>query len=96
MNKEPEEYKKMIENVSLQLEKSKFGAYIDLMQNPVRMIALNFVSGIARGLGVAVGFTILGALMVYLLQRLVVLNLPIIGGIISELVKLVQVNTKLR
>lgn len=96
MNKEPEEYKKMIENVSLQLEKSKFGAYIDLMQNPVRMIALNFVSGIARGLGIAVGFTILGALMVYLLQRLVVLNLPIIGGIISELVKLVQLNTKFR
>jgi hypothetical protein len=96
MEKDQEEYNNLIKNVAVQLEKSKFGAYIDLMQNPLRMIALNFVSGIARGFGIAVGFTILGALVVYLLQRLVVLNLPIIGGIITEIVKLVQFNTKVR
>ncbi|TDT61831.1 DUF5665 domain-containing protein [Fonticella tunisiensis] len=91
-----EEYRKVLQTVAAQLERAKFGDYIDLMQNPVRMIALNFISGIARGFGIAVGFTILGALVLYLLQRLVVLNLPIIGGIITEIVKLVQLNTKIR
>jgi hypothetical protein len=88
------EYKEMIKSVASQLERSNFGAYIDLMQSPGRMIALNFFAGIARGFGVAMGFTILGALLIYILQRLVVLNLPIIGGIITEVVKLVQLNVR--
>ncbi|WDC85879.1 DUF5665 domain-containing protein [Caloramator sp. mosi_1] len=36
----------------------------------------------------------LGAFVIYLLQKLVVLNLPIIGGFVAEVVKLVQLNIK--
>lgn len=88
------EYKEMMKNVSDQLERAKLGTYVDLMQSPGRMIVLNLFAGIARGFGVAIGFTILGAILIYVLQRLVVLNLPIIGGFISEVVKLVQLNVK--
>lgn len=88
------EYKEMIKNVADQLERAKLGNYVDLMQSPGRMIVLNLFAGIARGLGVAIGFTILGAIVIYLLQRLVILNLPIIGGFISEVVKLVQLNVR--
>lgn len=94
MKSESDDYQELIKSVALQLEKAKFGEYIDLMQNPARMMTLNFIAGIARGFGVAFGFTILGAIVVYLLQRLVVLNLPIIGGVISEVVKLVQLNVR--
>jgi hypothetical protein len=76
------------------LERAKLGSYVDLMQNPGRMIFLNLIAGIARGFGLAIGFTILGAIVFYLLQRLVILNLPIIGGLISEVVKLVQLNVR--
>lgn len=93
INKEAE-YEQIIKNVADQLERSKLGSYVDLMQSPIRMIVLNLFAGIARGVGVAIGFTILGAILIYLLKRLVVLNLPIIGGIISEIVKLVQLNVK--
>lgn len=88
------EYREMIQNVSDQLERAKLGNYVDLMQSPGRMIVLNLFAGIARGLGVAIGFTVLGAIVLYLLQRLVILNLPIIGGVISEVVKLVQLNVR--
>lgn len=91
---EDDNYRNLIKNVSTQLQKARFGDYIDLMQNPLRMIAMNFLAGIARGLGLAVGFTILGALILYFLQRLVILNLPIIGGIITEVVKLVKLNVR--
>jgi hypothetical protein len=91
---EDESYKNLVENVSVQLQKARLGDYIDLMQNPIRLIALNFFAGIARGLGLAVGFTILGALILYFLQRLVILNLPIIGGVINEIVKLVKLNVR--
>lgn len=88
------DYREMIQNVSDQLERAKLGNYVDLMQSPGRMIVLNLFAGIARGLGVAIGFTVLGAIVLYLLQRLVILNIPIIGGIVSEVVKLVQSNVR--
>ena len=80
----------VLNKISLQLERAKFGEYIDLMQNPTRMIFLNFISGIARGLGIGIGFTILSALVIFVLQRLVVLNLPLISGVISEIIRLVK------
>lgn len=89
-----DEYKELLKITAEQLQRSRIGDYVDLMQSPLRMIILNLFSGIARGFGVAIGFTILGALVVYLLQKLVILNLPIIGGIVSEVVKLVQLNVR--
>jgi hypothetical protein len=86
--------KEVLHEVSAQLEKAKLGAYMDLMQNPFRMITLNFFAGLARGFGFAVGFAILGAVMLYMIQRLVILNLPIIGGIVTEIVKLVKLNIR--
>lgn len=85
-----EKYQELIKNIGIQLEKSKIGDYVDLMQNPIRIIILNFLGGISRGFGIAIGFTILGAIVLYSLQRLVMLNLPIIGGFVTEVVKLVQ------
>lgn len=80
----------LIKNLSLQLERAKIGDYVDLMQNPTRLILLNFISGIARGVGIGIGFTILSAFIIYVLQRLVMLNLPLISGIISEIMRLVK------
>lgn len=64
--------------------------YVNLMEDPRRLLALNFAAGLARGLGLAVGFSILGALVILVLRRLVVLNLPLIGDFIAELIKLVN------
>ena len=52
------------------------------------MVRVNF-RGPGRGLGMAVGFTLLGALVIYLLQRLVLLKLPLISDFIAQLVRLV-------
>jgi hypothetical protein len=38
----------------------------------------------------AVGFTLLGAVTLYFLTRLANKNLPIIGGFIAEIVKIVK------
>ena len=64
--------------------------YVNLMEDPRRLLVLNFVAGLARGLGMAVGFSILGAVAILILRRLVVLNLPLIGDFIAELIKLVN------
>jgi len=84
------EIEKKIDDIALNLEKSKIGEYVDLINNRKRLLYLNFIQGLARGFGMAVGFTILGALVVYFLQRLIKLNIPLIGSFIAEIVNIVQ------
>ncbi|TEB06541.1 hypothetical protein Psch_00073 [Pelotomaculum schinkii] len=72
------------------MEKMKLAEYVKLLDNPWRLMYVNFIAGLARGVGIAVGFTILGAVLLYFLRKLVVLNLPWIGGIIAEIVRMVQ------
>ncbi|MGB9679929.1 MAG: DUF5665 domain-containing protein [Thermoanaerobacteraceae bacterium] len=76
--------------MSEMMEKMKIADYVELMQSPYRLLWLNFISGVARGFGLAVGFTILGAIIIYILNRLVVLNLPFIGDVIADIVRIVQ------
>ena len=61
-----------------------------LLQNPVRLILLNFLGGLARGFGIAIGLTIIASLFILFLSRLASLNLPIIGKYIAEIVRIVH------
>jgi len=54
------------------------------------MLVTNFMAGLARGLGMAVGFTLLGAMVIYLLQLLARHNVPFIGEFISDIVRIVR------
>ena len=81
-----------IGELSREMEKYNLAGYISALNNPRRYVVVNFVGGIARGLGIAVGATFLGALVLYFLQRLVVLNLPLIGDFIADLIRIVHQN----
>lgn len=85
-----------IEQLGIAMEKMKLAEYVELLNRPARLFYINFFAGIARGLGMAVGFTILGALLILTLRKLEVLNLPVIGGLIAEIVRIVQSNLRLR
>lgn len=85
-----EALKDKVDELSLNLERMKLAEYVELLNNPKRLLMINFISGLARGLGIAVGFTLLGAIALYILQRLVVLNLPVVSDFIATLVHLVQ------
>ncbi|MCL4425284.1 MAG: DUF5665 domain-containing protein [Firmicutes bacterium] len=76
------------------MEKMKLAEYVELLGNVPRLLYLNFISGVARGLGMAVGFTLLGALVIYILQRSFVRNLPVIGRFIADLIVIVQDHLK--
>ena len=74
------------------LEKMKFGDYVEYLNNTKRMLVTNFISGLARGFGMAIGFSVLGAIALYFLTKLANQNIPIIGNFITEIVRMVQVN----
>ncbi|HBI56038.1 MAG: DUF5665 domain-containing protein [Eubacteriales bacterium] len=81
-----------LQRVSQNMEKFNLAEYMELLNNPRRYVMINFVGGLSRGLGIAIGFTILGAIVVMLLRRLMYLNLPIIGDFIADIVLIVQEN----
>ena len=54
------------------------------------MIHSNFVAGLARGIGMALGFSLLGALIVYLLQKLALQNIPVIGEFVAGIIAAVE------
>ena len=64
--------------------------YIELVRSPRRMIIINFIAGLARGFGFAIGATVLGAIFLIFLFKLGQLNLPVIGEFIARIVKIVQ------
>lgn len=79
-----------IDELSLNFERLNLAEYVDILRNPKRLLYINFLGGVARGFGTAVGFTLLGALVIYILQRIVILRLPIIGTFIADIIKIVQ------
>lgn len=81
---------RMVARLAINMEKMKLAEYVDLLHSPWRLLWVNFVSGIARGLGIAIGFAILGAVIIIALRKLVDLNIPLIGGFIADIVEIVQ------
>jgi hypothetical protein len=72
------------------LERMQLEEYLNYVRNWKRLLWVNFVSGLARGLGMAIGFTVLGAAAVVLLQRIVVDNIPWIGDFLAEVIRMAQ------
>lgn len=72
------------------LEKMRLAEYIAYLNRPGRLLWFNFLVGLLRGLGTALGAGLLAGVAYFMLKRIVVLNLPVIGGFIAELSKYVQ------
>ncbi|MEW5954061.1 MAG: DUF5665 domain-containing protein [Bacillota bacterium] len=85
-----ESLQERVAQLAINMEKMKLAEYVDLINNPWRLLYINFISGVSRGFGIAVGFAILGAIIILVMQRLVTLNLPVIGGFIADIVEIVM------
>ena len=72
------------------LEQLQLTDYLRYVQDTRRLMRTQFLSGLFRGMGMAVGFTILGAVLVVLLQALAQRNLPVIGDFLAQIVAIVQ------
>ncbi|NJD03661.1 MAG: hypothetical protein FIA99_13950 [Ruminiclostridium sp.] len=83
---------KKLDHISLNMEKFKFVDYVYYIEHPRKMLFANFIGGLARGFGAAIGFTLLGAIALYLLRTVVMWKLPVIGQIITDIVNIVQEN----
>lgn len=83
-----------VQQLAKMLQRSNLQDLALLTSHPGRLLLVNLLGGLARGVGIGVGFTVLAAVAVVVLERLEVLNLPVIGTFIADLVRIV--NTQLQ
>ena len=72
------------------MQEGNFVELTYLLGNKKEMFIRNFFAGIARGVGIGIGVTIITAILVIILQKIVTLNIPIIGEYIADIVEIVQ------
>lgn len=72
------------------LERLQLAEYLRYAQDTRRLMRMQFLGGLFRGMGMAVGFTILGAVLVIVLRNLAEHNLPVIGDFLAQIVAIVQ------
>lgn len=79
-----------IDKISKILEKSNIIELSYVIGNKKEILKRNLIAGIARGVGIGIGITIITAIIVYLLRRLITLNIPVIGDYIADIVEIVE------
>jgi len=74
------------------MERARIDEYTSMLTRPWRFFFVNFLAGIFRGVGIAIGMTIIAAVILFVLAKVLVrmVDLPIIGMYIGELVKFVN------
>jgi hypothetical protein len=85
-----ERLEQKLDEILLAMHKMGIAEYVEMVSHPWRLMRFNFWSGLVRGFGMAIGFTVLAALVVYVLQKIVGLNVPVIGNFIALIVKIVE------
>ena len=68
----------------------KLGEYVRFESDRKRRLMDAFFQGIMRGVGALLGFAVLGALLIYLLQNIADKSLPWISNFVAEVVRLVR------
>lgn len=71
-------------------ERMRLDAYVAYQMDTRRRLLDAFLQGLMRGLGLMVGFSVLGAALLWALQEIAKRNLPGISDFVAQVVALVQ------
>lgn len=79
-----------LEALAARYESLQLDAFLRYSTDIKRRLLHEFLSGIARGVGFSIGFTLLGAVILILLRNAALENLPVIGRFFAELMRIVE------
>ena len=79
-----------INSLSKNLEQMNILEWTYILGSKKEIIKRNLIAGIFRGIGIGIVVTVITALLVMLLQKIVTLNIPIIGEYIADIVEIVE------
>ena len=87
-----EKLMKNIDHLNEVLTRNQVIDLVEILGDRKKLLVRNFFSGIAKGVGLGIGVTVITAILVILLQKIVKLNIPIIGEYITDIVEIVEKN----
>lgn len=85
---------KQVEELNKTMQMANLKEIMYILGDKKKMFLRNILAGIGRGIGIGIGVTLITAIIIYVLQRIVLLNIPGIGQFISDIVEIVERNTK--
>jgi hypothetical protein len=77
-----------IDRIAKIIERMNLGDYLGLLQRPARLLWINFLAGLARGLGTILGATLLFSLIIAIVGRIIALNLPGVSHYLEDFLRL--------
>lgn len=72
------------------MERARLEEYAMYSEKPLRLLGMNFLIGLARGLGMTIGLALVLALIVFIAQEIIAANLPGISKWVAEFLGLVK------
>lgn len=81
---------KKIEELNSMLQKANLDEIGYILGNRKEIFLRNILAGLARGVGVGIGVTVITAILVIIAQRIIKLNIPIIGEYVMDIVEIVE------
>lgn len=75
------------------MERTRLYEYAMYVHRPLRLLAMNFLIGLARGLGSTVGLALVLGIIIVILQQVITWNLPGISAWLAELIANVKAYT---
>ena len=72
------------------LDNAGLTEYVKLSQNTAKILWLNFLSGIARGLGFSIGATLVLAAVYKILARIISMNIPYLTELLQQVMSMAK------
>ena len=83
---------KKIDDINEKIDKSRIVEISYIIGDKKEIIKRNLLAGISRGIGIGIGITLISSAIVYLLQKIIKLNILILGEYIADIVAIVKGN----
>ncbi len=80
--------KRDLERIVTIFDQVGFSEFVMYLKSPRRIIMWNFIAGVFKGLGVVVGMTIVVALLVWIMSKMV--DFPLIGEYFQKVLEILQ------
>lgn len=76
--------------VARHIEKMRLGEYVEMMNRPGRIIWMNLLVGISRGVGLTIGATLVIAILFKMLTALIEMKIPYLTEMLQEVVQIIK------
>ena len=90
MNTRNDQKQAQVELLLQRLDNAGLTEYVKLSQKTGKILWLNFLSGIARGLGFSIGATLVLAVVYKILARIISMNIPYLTELLQQVMNMAK------